>query len=230
MTQNTSNRNVGAFVLMPAPLNPIKAFDAEQFKRDVRALMDVQPDVKFLAVDLQGLEFVYSDAFNAFILYQQELGKVGGQFAVIANSETLVTSFKRAGLDRIFKIFASESEMVEFSAEGSSAEKPVERSTMKIPAVQSENLEPKDVVKTPSKVNRVAQMQDAAKPSAVAKMDAASAKTSAASAKSSNLTKASVNTAAAYSAFAQESSSSKTIIIVLILLGIIAGVVAFFMF
>jgi hypothetical protein len=36
-------REVGIFDLLSAPLNPIGAFDAEQFKKDVRALIDATP-------------------------------------------------------------------------------------------------------------------------------------------------------------------------------------------
>ena len=73
MTQLKNYREVGIFDLLSAPLNPIGAFDAEQFKKDARKLIDDNPDDKFVAVDLTGLDFVYSDAYNAFVQFQSEL-------------------------------------------------------------------------------------------------------------------------------------------------------------
>ena len=73
MPQLKNYREVGIFDLLSAPLNPIGAFDAEQFKKDVRALLAEKTDEKYLAVDLSGLDFVYSDAYNAFIQFQQEM-------------------------------------------------------------------------------------------------------------------------------------------------------------
>ena len=94
MPQLKNYREVGIFDLMSAPLNPIGAFDAEQFKKDVRALLAEKTDEKFLAVDLTGLDFVYSDAYNAFIQFQQEMEDRKGLFAVLTNNQTIIDGLK----------------------------------------------------------------------------------------------------------------------------------------
>jgi len=115
MAELNNFREVGVFDLLSAPLNPIGAFDAEQFKKDVRALIDSHPDDKFVAVDLIGLDFVYSDAYNAFLQFQAELSNKGGMLALLSNSATIMDGLKKAGLDRKLKIFAAEADMMSFS-------------------------------------------------------------------------------------------------------------------
>ena len=115
MTQLKNYREVGIFDLLSAPLNPIGAFDAEQFKKDARKLIDDNPDDKFVAVDLMGLDFVYSDAYNAFVQFQCELSGKGGMLALLSNSATIADGLKKAGLDRTLKVFDAEAEMMNFS-------------------------------------------------------------------------------------------------------------------
>ncbi len=115
-------REVGIFDLLSAPLNPIGAFDAEQFKKDVRALIDSNPDDKFVAVDLMGLDFVYSDAYNAFIQFQQELSAKGGMLALLSNSKTIADGLMKAGLASKLKVFSFEAEMMSFSLHSQSPE------------------------------------------------------------------------------------------------------------
>jgi len=115
MTQLKNYREVGIFDLLSAPLNPIGAFDAEQFKKDARKLIDDNPDDKFVAVDLMGLDFVYSDAYNAFVQFQCELSGKGGMLALLSNSATIADGLKKAGLDRTLKVFSFEAEMMSFS-------------------------------------------------------------------------------------------------------------------
>jgi len=115
MTELKNYREVGIFDLLSAPLNPIGAFDAEQFKKDARKLIDDNPDDKFVAVDLTGLDFVYSDAYNAFVQFQGELSGKGGMLALLSNSATIADGLKKAGLDRSLKVFAAEAEMMSFS-------------------------------------------------------------------------------------------------------------------
>ncbi len=115
MPQLKNYREVGNFDLLSAPLNPIGAFDAEQFKKDVRELLAEKEDEKFLAVDLTGLDFVYSDAYNAFIQFQQEMSSRGGMFAVLTNNKIIVDGLKKAGLDKTIKVFSFEADMMSFS-------------------------------------------------------------------------------------------------------------------
>ena len=115
MPQLKNYREVGIFDLMSAPLNPIGAFDAEQFKKDVRDLLAEKPDEKYLAVDLTGLDFVYSDAYNAFIQFQQEMDDRKGIFAVLTSNQTILIGLKKAGLDKNIMVFAYEEDMMSFS-------------------------------------------------------------------------------------------------------------------
>ena len=120
MAELNNYREVGIFDLLSAPLNPIGAFDAEQFKKDVRSLIDARPDDKYLAVDLIGLDFVYSDAYNAFLQFQAELSSKGGMLALLSNSATIMDGLKKAGLDRKLKIFAAEADMMSYSLQNDS--------------------------------------------------------------------------------------------------------------
>ena len=43
-------KSVGLFLLLPAPLNPIGAFDAETFKADFRAAVAANSKAKFIGV------------------------------------------------------------------------------------------------------------------------------------------------------------------------------------
>ena len=115
MPQLKNYREVGIFDLMSAPLNPIGAFDAERFKKDVRDLLAEKPDEKYLAVDLTGLDFVYSDAYNAFIQFQQEMDDRKGIFAVLTSNQTILIGLKKAGLDKNIMVFAYEEDMMSFS-------------------------------------------------------------------------------------------------------------------
>ena len=122
MPQLKNYREVGVFDLISAPLNPIGAFDAEQFKKDVRALLAEKKDEQFLAVDLTGLDFVYSDAYNAFIQFQQEMEDRRGMFAVLTNNKIIVDGLRKAGLDKNIKVFAQEADMMSFSLQSQSPE------------------------------------------------------------------------------------------------------------
>lgn len=115
-------REVGIFDLLVAPLNPIGAFDAEQFKKDVQELLSEKMDEKFLAVDLSGLDFVYSDAYNAFIQFQEEMESRGGMFALLTSNKIIIDGLKKAGLDKRFRILASEEDMMSFSLQIQSPE------------------------------------------------------------------------------------------------------------
>lgn len=115
MAQLKNYREVGIFDLLSAPLNPIGAFDAEQFKKDVRALLDSQPEDKFVAVDLTGLDFLYSDAYSALLQFHQELSVRGGIIAVLSDNKIVVDGLRKSGLDKSVRIFANDSEMMSFS-------------------------------------------------------------------------------------------------------------------
>ena len=128
---------------MSAPLNPIGAFDAEQFKKDARALIDSNPDDKFVAVDLMGLDFVYSDAYNAFLQFQQELSSKGGMLALLSNSKTILDGLAKAGIASKLKVFSFEAEMMSFSLHSHSPEQEPAAAAAEEPvvsAVASQNV------------------------------------------------------------------------------------------
>ena len=135
-------REVGVFDLLSAPLNPIGAFDAEQFKKDVRELLNEKTDEKFLAVDLTGLDFVYSDAYNAFIQFQQIMSDRGGTFALLTNSNVIKDGLQKAGLDKILVIFEQEADMMSFSLHSQDPEPQMEEPSVDEPrpAVASQNM------------------------------------------------------------------------------------------
>ncbi|SHL18712.1 STAS domain-containing protein [Fibrobacter sp. UWEL] len=136
-------REVGIFDLLCAPLNPIGAFDAEQFKKDVLELLSEKSDEKFLAVDLSGLDFVYSDAYNAFIQFQEEMESRGGQFALLTSNKIIIDGLKKAGLDKRFQILASEEDMMSYSLQVQNpSEQPAvaEEDAAPVAAVASQNV------------------------------------------------------------------------------------------
>ena len=60
MSELNNYRAAGLFDLLSAPVTPIGAFDAEQFKKDVEPLLE--KGSVFIAVDLSGLDFLYKRA------------------------------------------------------------------------------------------------------------------------------------------------------------------------
>ena len=73
-----------------------------------------------MAVDLTGLDFVYSDAYNAFIQFQQEMDDRKGIFAVLTNNQTILVGLKKAGLDKSIMVFAYEEDLMSFSLQAQS--------------------------------------------------------------------------------------------------------------
>ena len=149
--KQVNTKSVGLFVLLPAPLNPIGAFDAESFKADFRSVVESNADAKFVGVDLRGIDFVYSDAYNAFMQIHQELSSKNGVFAVLADKESLVTSLRKVGLERFIRIFASEEEMAAYlpveakvAADQSKDEAPVAPQTA--PVVEEKAPAPQETV------------------------------------------------------------------------------------
>lgn len=103
-------REVGKFDVLEAPRNPIGAFASEQFKNE--ALELVEKGTKHLVVNLGDLDFLYSDALNAFSTVHQKLSDNGGSLGVLAIDELAVKSIEQARLDSIIKIYRNEAEML----------------------------------------------------------------------------------------------------------------------
>ena len=213
MAQLKNYREVGIFDLISAPLNPIGAFDAEQFKKDVRTLLAEKTEEKFLAVDLTGLDFVYSDAYNAFIQFQQEMANRGGMFAVLTNNSVIIDGLKKAGLDKNIHVFAFEADMMSFSlqaqAPGTPAA-PVLDDTLS--AVASQNIRSEASLSQPLERHSTGQHRRFTKSfNAIAKEEPSSKK------KGLDVP------------FDDEPSSAKTVIIVILLLvAAVGGLLAFF--
>ena len=215
MPQLKNYREVGIFDLMSAPLNPIGAFDAEQFKKYVRALLAEKTDEKFLAVDLTGLDFVYSDAYNAFIQFQQEMEDRKGLFAVLTNNQTIIDGLKKAGLDKNIRVFAFEADMMSFSLQASNPEGSanVEINDEPSSAVASQNVGSIEVAPSPHLDRRTTGSHRRFTKSfnAIAKDESVSKK------KGLDVP------------FDDEPSSAKTVVIVfLLLLAAVGGLLAFF--
>ena len=215
MPQLKNYREVGIFDLMSAPLNPIGAFDAEQFKKDVRDLLAEKPDEKYLAVDLTGLDFVYSDAYNAFIQFQQEMEDRKGLFAVLTNNQTIIDGLKKAGLDKNIRVFAFEADMMSFSLQASNPEGSanVEINDEPSSAVASQNVGSIEVAPSPHLDRRTTGSHRRFTKSfnAIAKDESVSKK------KGLDVP------------FDDEPSSAKTVVIVfLLLLAAVGGLLAFF--
>ncbi len=149
-------RSVGLFILLPAPLNPIGAFDAESFKASFRSVMEENAKAKFIAVDLSGLDFVYSDAYNAFMQFHQELSKRDGTFAVLASKESLAKSLKKVGLERFIRIFMNEADMYSY--------KPIEKAKVSTPVEKVEKPEPTIVPEINTEPKPVPQPESAPEP------------------------------------------------------------------
>ena len=135
------SKSVGLFKLLSAPLNPIGAFDAETFKANFRSVIAENVDAKFIGVDLSGIDFVYSDAYNAFMQFHQELLKRNGTFAVLADKESLAKSLRKVGLERFIRIFRSADEMAAYM--------PLEQKTVSSEAPKIQTAEPKVLDKNP---------------------------------------------------------------------------------
>ena len=114
MLEMKNYREVGVFELLSAPLNPIGAFDAEAFKKEVGDL--IKKDFRFIAVDLSAIDFLYSDAYNAFLFFQQQLQKNSGVLGVISNRKTVIEGINQAGYDKKIKKIDNEAAIIAFSA------------------------------------------------------------------------------------------------------------------
>lgn len=113
MSELSNYRAVGLFDLLSAPVTPIGAFDAEQFKSDVKPLLE--KGSKFVAVDLTGIDFLYSDACSAFKQIQADLSAKEGSFGILSDNDIVADCLKKAGLDKTLRIFRRESDMLAFS-------------------------------------------------------------------------------------------------------------------
>lgn len=103
-------REVGKFDVLEAPRNPIGAFDAECFKKE--ALELYEKGSNHIVVDLGNLDFLYSDAFNAFSMIHQKLASRSGSLGILASDDLAVKSLQQAGVDRYVKVFRTEPELM----------------------------------------------------------------------------------------------------------------------
>lgn len=121
-------REVGKFDVLEAPRNPIGAFDAECFKKEALELYDKGSNN--IVVDLGNLDFLYSDAFNAFSMVHQKLASRSGTLGILASDDLAVKSLQQAGVDRYVKVFRTEPELMSASLQSTPAK------TSSIPVVE----------------------------------------------------------------------------------------------
>lgn len=125
MTELKNYREVGKFDVMEAPRNPIGAFDAEQFKTE--AMKMIEAGTLALVVDLGDLDFLYSDAFNAFSLIHQKLIARQGSLGILASDDLAVKSLLQAGVDRYVEVYRSESALMAVSLSNAQPDERVEK-------------------------------------------------------------------------------------------------------
>jgi anti-anti-sigma factor len=114
MDQIKQYREVGSFDVLNAPLNPIGAFNAEEFKKIARQMLD--NGSRHVIVDLSGLDFLYSDAFNAFLVIRGELNAVQGSLGIVNCGDSVFQTLVNAGIDKQLHIYIDESSLMEASA------------------------------------------------------------------------------------------------------------------
>jgi anti-anti-sigma factor len=113
MSSLKNYREVGLFDVLIAPISPLTTFDAEQFKTEAQQLLD--GTTVNLVVDLAGLDFLYSDAYNAFMQIQSQVAAKGGVFGILTNNTIIIKGLQQAGLDRLVHVFEREADVMGFS-------------------------------------------------------------------------------------------------------------------
>lgn len=116
MSELKNYREVGLFDVLIAPISPLKTFDAEAFKVQADKLLGGA--TTNLVVDLAGLDFLYSDAYNAFMLIQARIAEKGGVFGILTANEIIIKGLQQAGLDRLVHVFHREADVMGFSLAG----------------------------------------------------------------------------------------------------------------
>ena len=106
-------REVGLFDVLIAPISPLKTFDAENFKAEASQLLE--GSTINLVVDLAGLDFLYSDAYNAFMVIQSKVAEKSGVFGILTSNEIIIKGLQQAGLDRVVHVFNREADVMGFS-------------------------------------------------------------------------------------------------------------------
>lgn len=106
-------REVGLFDVLIAPLSPLNTFDAERFKTEAQQLLS--GNTTNLVVDLAGLDFLYSDSYNAFMMIQSKVAEKGGVFGILTTNEIIIKGLQHAGLDRLVHVFEREADVMGFS-------------------------------------------------------------------------------------------------------------------
>ncbi len=118
-------REVGRFDVLESPHNQMGGLDSEQFKNEAIAL--VEKGTRYLVLDLGNIDFLYSDAFNAFSIVHQQLVIHEGTFGVLTLDALAKQSLLNSHVDRIVKIYTSEAELMAASlqAEPKTAPQPL---------------------------------------------------------------------------------------------------------
>ncbi|MDR1759590.1 MAG: STAS domain-containing protein [Fibrobacter sp.] len=99
-------REIGLFHVFSAPQTPIGTLNAEGFKEEVRNLL--AQGKKFIAVDLNAFDFLYSDAYNAFISPLKEFEALGGVFGLLTSSSSVADNLSKLLVNPAIAIFEND--------------------------------------------------------------------------------------------------------------------------
>lgn len=113
MNLQNHSREVGIFQVFSAPKSPIGTFDSEGFKEKIRFLL--AEGKKNIAVDLSALDFLYSDAYNAFIASQSVFEKEGAILGLLTENRSISDNLSKLHFNSSIFIFQNETEILEFS-------------------------------------------------------------------------------------------------------------------
>jgi anti-anti-sigma regulatory factor len=141
-------RAVGKFDVLEAPRSPTGLFDAEQFKKDALDLFDKGSNN--IVVDLGNLDFLYSDAFNAFSTIHQKLESRAGSLGILAMDDLAVQSLQNSGVDRYVKVFRKEPELMAATLQTTVATPPRATTVIQVaaPVVTAAPAEPPPLKRT----------------------------------------------------------------------------------
>ncbi len=99
-------KEIGIFHVFKAPQTPIGTLNAEGFKEEVKSLL--AQGKKFIAADLNAFDFLYSDAYNAFISPLKEFEALGGVFGLLTENPSVADHLSKLLVNPAIAIFESE--------------------------------------------------------------------------------------------------------------------------
>jgi len=95
-------------VLLPG-LSGDELFDSVALEAKTKAMSD--EGVRFIAIDLSPLDYIYSDTINKIIGINRLIFSVGGRMVIIASHPKVLEILNRAGVDKQVKIVQTHEEL-----------------------------------------------------------------------------------------------------------------------